>query len=220
MKNKLLSLFLLLSATAFSQVSGYMGKRFTVGYSLSPMVSLPNDEAKVALVHSLGLSYVVGRRHEFVFNTAYSKKKDQPLEGLDHSSFSFSLALKIYSRARITSAPLGRYIRWDVLMNTNKISYPGYSDEMYDYQNNTSSSVLRSGGSVSYKSLGLAYGFGKQRIFFDNLVLDYGLRFGFTFPLAASEIYKNAHEGEIYDQTETFFTPFFNVRLGLGFLAF
>ncbi len=218
MKSKLLPFLLLFSVTAFSQVPGYIGKRFTVGYSISPEVGLLS--LKASLIHSLGLGYVVGKRQELVFNTGYSKNEEQELAGVAHTELSYSLALKLYSRRGLTAAPLGHYIKWEVIMSTNKLLYPVYDDRIYNPQTNTSATVSRSGGAISYKSLGLAYGLGRQRIFFNNLVLEYGMRFGLTFPLQGSVTNKNQHESDIYNDSGATFDPFFNIRLGLGFLAF
>lgn len=212
-----------------------MGKRFTVGYGAQMMIgfhkayanyySEPGEPTTTFnYTHQLGIGYVVGRRLELCASANYFKTKFNTLSyarttpelvtsecGL--SSLSFSFALKHYHRRLANIAPLGAYSKWELLYAVNNVSYPERYN--YDYAKNVA------GGNVGIKSVGVAFSLGRQRIFFDKLVLDYGLRGALCFSVGKPQGLGET-EGDMYSfgTSEMLHHEFFNVYLGLGFLAF
>ncbi len=223
----LLIIFLSGNLFSFSQVPGYMGKRFTIGYSLG----IVPDENHV-LTHTLTLNYAVTKRKELCVGAAYFKTlfvgsfggmSYKTLDDEKLSTIDFSLGLKIFSRKKTAGAPLGMYFKWEALYYINTINYRPYiiSKVIHPYPNALVVETPHQGGSVRFLSIGGAFGIGKQRIFFNKLVLDYGVRAGLVFPINQTAGWESYGYYLYLDAgTKVLLHELITARIGLGFLAF
>ncbi len=238
-----LSLSLLfLSISISAQVTGYMGKRFFVGYSnlFSPTIErLSSDEFQIKrlnISHALDLNYIIQYRMALGFSFSYVKSKidnavvanynlhdyifTDPENNAQSSSLGFSLGIKLFKRSYL--APLGPYVKWEGFILLNSIKYEPYTYPRVSqsYYQTTSETISIGSGELKSKSFGLAFGFGRQRIFYDKLLIDYGIR-------AAIAITVDDYYNKMYSSYETdlspiifnkiFFQQLVNLRLGIGF---
>lgn len=251
MKKIIIFLCLSSSITLSAQVAGYMGKRFTVGYSnlFSPSFgkvytfNLSSDDRVNSLNASqvLDFNYIIHYRKALCFSFSYigSKISNKIVENdYSHnyvftdaknnarsSSLGFSLGVKLFKRSFL--APLGPYVRWDALLLINSIKYKPYTYNSvhYNYANNTSTTETKNIGSGELKStaFGLAFGFGRQRIVKDKILIDIGIRGAIALNINDDFIKTNSnYDNSLYllAFNKIFFQQFINLRLGIGFLAF
>jgi hypothetical protein len=137
------------------------------------------------------------------------------------SIFQYSVGIKTFKRNK--DVPLGFYMKWELVYQKGMIRFDENDVRYWNYNAYGNSSYLpySKEGKVSYKGFGAAYSLGWQRIFFDRLVLDYGVRFALHFPYnrnnngdeLETELFSKTYERILEHQL-------LNVRLGLGFLAF
>ena len=106
----------------------------------------------------------------------------------------------------------------------------------YDYTNfahpdpNTSEAFLKGTlgtGQYSYKNIAFAYTFGKQRVFYDKIILDYGVRFAYSPALNIITLSSgDSNSVSVYNyfkrssNLRIAYEQLFNIHLGIGFLAF
>ena len=250
---KLFFLFLFCSAFAvYSQVPGYMGKRCTFTYSVwaHPAVkefsdifgtNNPNDDLSLNVTQAVELDYIVTKRGALCLGFQYAylgmgyydyeSTVEYVYKGKDRFpatliSRGFSLGYKLFPKARI--APIGTYIKWDIigLFNTLKYSTDGVSQNVFVY------GTGGWGGSTSgYKLIPLAketvransggfsaaFSLGRQRVFAHRIIIDTGVRFAIAI---ASEPIGTGYGGEFRVVDRVFYNQLVNVRLGIGFLPF
>lgn len=249
MKKVIALLFIFYSISLTAQLTGYMGKRFSLGYTnlFSPKIGRAYGyESGLEMKgfnasHILDLNYIVHYRKAMCFSFSYLESKiSNGIVGRDNlryynfsdaehnaksSSLGFSLGIKLFKRSFL--APLGPYVRWDALLLLNTIKYKSYTYRYphYNYYNNTNTTELQSfsGGELKSTAFGLAFGFGRQRVFDDKILVDIGLR-------GAIVISKNNDFNKMYSNYDNalnslafdrvFMQQFINLRLGIGFLAF
>lgn len=240
-------LFIFYSITLSSQVAGYMGKRFSVGYSnlFSPAIgtiynSTVGSQLRIKSLNAsqiLDLNYVFQYRKAICVSVSYIGSKidnasvvndysryyvfSEPENNARLSSLGFSLGIKLFKRSRF--APLGPYVKWEGLMLLNSINYKSYSYTATNYNLNTTETKNYGAGILKSKGFGLAFGFGKQRVFFDKLLIDYGIRGAIV--ISNNDDFnkiQTPYEFELSNKffDKVFYQQFINLRLGIGFLAF
>jgi len=130
-------MFICLPSIISAQVPGYMGKRFSVGYSnlfspdITNLLSADNVKAgRLNISHSLDLNYVFNYRKALCLSVSYIEKKGDYTHSSNYryynpedytfnnreeklSSIGISLGLKLFKRSRL--APLGPYVKWEAL---------------------------------------------------------------------------------------------------------
>ena len=253
MKNKIIILLLLVSSTAFSQVPGYMGKHFVIGYDnyFLPAIWGPGkNEANPNSIfspgfnstHCVNIDITVKNRLNICFsaqhlNTGIAYKKDKyayPNSSTftgdfatpaQLSSNNLGFGIKVFRRGSI--APVGKYKKIELLLFFEKVKYQNTKFSTYDYSYGNETAVTLGPGEYNYKNFALAVTFGKQQIFYDKIVLDYGIRIAYTpafniiTVVSASD---NANTAEVSFKQDARFRLFrqqlFNFHIGIGFLAF
>lgn len=276
MKKSILPLFLMITAGITAQVSGYMGKRVSLGYSnyLAPRLPILGvmeeigigDDYKITTTrwlnstHCLDVDYVVASNASLCVSTQFSKMdfyeygtefyieendkgtssyynisyKPGDKSNMDLKTLNFSLGFKFF-RSRYMN-PFGKYRKIELILARSKV----IMDEDAFYYESGSQSPYYTGTKydlprtkISYKSFVFAYTVGKQRILFNKLVLDYGVRFGINY----NYVFNHASIiGMIKDDTSDelsieqrlkeaanyrlFGSQLLNAHVGLRFLAF
>ena len=148
----------------------------------------------------------------------------------------FSLYWKFFGKKYI--APWGNYHRIDLVLmkyklKDNFIQGASYTVQDYYYYQATGNSEYKNrvvqlpvpaSDSRSYSSFMFAYGIGKQRILFDNVIIDLGAQLGLMFGAAGannrihygtgSETFKANMQKRINNAS------WFNINLGIGYLAY
>jgi hypothetical protein len=251
---KIIVLLSIVSLTAYSQVTGYLGKRFTVGYSVTTFPALgampSSDEGELELkwkaIHCGNIEYIVGKRSALIVGMQYSKYATR-LNGIyvnGYNSTTLNYDPVPYSPAIISStglnlsykffgkrflAPVGKYMKIDFLYLHNKVTLPEKAFSYTDYSGSNAIKKNMNYGSKEYifNAIVLAATFGKQRIFFDVLAVDYGIRIGFTpQALASIDLFESNNSVSLENKIKTknmertFAYQVFNVHIGIGFLAF
>ncbi len=216
----LLFIFLLISKLSQSQTAGYMGKHCIL--ECSGILS-PNRHP---VSPAFSVNYIVTKRKELCFGTNYFKStfnnSNYPMSRKSELSWvNFSLGLKLFGR-RKAWAPIGGYLKWEVLYYLNTIHYyPFETTSSVSYYHYLNSQLAHQGGSVKYPVIGGAFGIGRQRVFFDRMIVDYGLRICLAVPFykskGGSDVPQSIYEGasDLLFERESIM-----LHVGLGFLAF
>ncbi|MSQ79065.1 MAG: hypothetical protein EXR21_05225 [Flavobacteriaceae bacterium] len=191
---------LFISGNAFSQVAGYMGQRLsaTVDVYVSPYIKsflsensdlfkplYPGSEhtESANVKWGGGVQYCLNRTTQVGFNVgmynsqlAYAKDTNYSLLGSFVSSYpkqfqfrstSFVASITKFMTKNDEIAPVGRYVRYSLGYN-----HFSYFDMMGDKLHETN-------GDRSQAPKGWVGGlaFGKQRVYFDQLLVDFGIEF-------------------------------------------
>lgn len=232
----LLIFFITLSSFDFyGQVPGYMGKRFTVGYSnmLCPNFfgfALNYSPDKAIFTHSFNINYIISKQREICLSAKYFNRKiNHP--SIDPSDYNnkipdfeklsvieFSLGFKRFNKSKF--APLGAYSKWEGQFFNCKMNYKDYLGNNFDPSSSDPTLVLKEGGSFNLKGIGVSYSRGRQRVFSHKFVVDYGIR-GTLMVITTSDASENYEENLSSDVSSTLnLNPIFNVYIGIGLLAF
>lgn len=167
----------------------------------------------------LGLNFEDNYSNTYSYSGSKAFPAYQNLKGL-------SLGYKFFSRNKI--APLGTYLKLEGIFVYNTLKY--YTDGAYEMAQEsyfdgwgTSYRYVKKplnlkDGKVDSFGGGLSMALGRQRIFNDILVLDFGVRFAMV--LAPDGYSNSGYVNEFHTFSRTFFNQFINFRLGIGFLAF
>jgi len=204
LKCKLSIFILLLFSVSFAQVPGYLGKKFIIstGNSFSPSLIDPASSKtfngagffgipSLNSTYIFTIDYAISRKFNLCLSVNYLKTGVE-YEGvygnvlgsalytgslstpIQLTSYGASIAFKVFSRGFV--APVGRYKKFDC-----GISFASgkYNNSMFI---SSDDGTPVGGGSGDYKAVGVTFGLtvGRQRIFFDKLTVDYGLRFALT----------------------------------------
>ena len=230
----ILSCFVFISIEA--QVPGYMGKRITIGYStlLHPNAFsiIYNPDLKYSqpvFTHAFYLNAIVGKHRELSFAFRYSNRKvdnsyflryeDSVVPEFERFAlFEYSLSIKRFSKARF--APVGIYAKWELFYLTGQINYNAYQARGYDQVTQDYRRISYSGGKMGFVGFGGAYSLGKQRIFADKFVVDYGFRPSFMFIRSLDQSTTYEEHLTSYSSGRLNGLPIMQVYAGIGFLAF
>lgn len=179
---------------ARAQVPGFLGKTFTltagnhVGYSLGAPAKVGSTNAGIDKRFFLGADYVVGRKWTMGIeyqrlNTALLLSFDNTVENATRAE-EYTYALKAntfkFSFTRFGSksnfiAPVGRYFTVGLLM----INYTISDEKGYMF---TAGRDLFEGHNI-----GVSFDVGKRRVFYKQLVVDYGIQAALVLPKGGSE---------------------------------
>lgn len=144
-------------------------------------------------------------------------------------SLNFSLGFKFFRTGYI--APVGAYTKVELILFMNHVTY----DPKAFYANTARYEEERiktnvGPGTYNFKSLAIAATFGRQRILFDRLVLDAGIRLAVSPNMVlnyiTADIFGESNTVTMEEQirlnsnTRLFTAQIFNFHLGIGFLAF
>lgn len=251
MKFKFTLVVLLFSLLANAQVPGYMGKRCSIAYNLWVHPSIgggesdffgsgnPNDGLSLNTTHALELNYIVGQRTALSFTFQYAHLglglSDNGYYGGQGSyqyrgpknyaavliEKGFSIGYKLFSRGKI--APVGSYIKWDLMGLFNTIKFE--TKDVYQYTNlNTGPyqygyvPLALSIKKASAFGGGIALSLGRQRVFFNKLITDVGFRF--CLAVAGDPYVGNYYQDKYLISWRVFYNQAINFKIGIGFLAF
>lgn len=267
MRYRFLILFLVPSLISVGQVPGYMGKRFSVGYSnyfmmagIGPTANSTSAMGDPGLntTHCVNFEYTIKNRTNFCLSIqksktgmdpgdiyvqeyigtnsySYNLKYDvKPYKPMQISSFNIGLGFKFFQSG--TLAPIGKYKTLELLMLFNHLEYKKNGFVYYDSYTNQYVSKQIGRGDYNFNTIAISYTMGRSRVFFDRLVLDYGLRLGFVpagvlavvnadgdfFAETSSNSYYTFNERDFRNHTNMrlFRYQIVNIHLGLSFLAF
>jgi hypothetical protein len=208
-----------------------MGKRALVQFNLrvspallnpAPPLSFTGDLGIVNVLKSFQLEYVLTRKLSagLSYNT-YNSKVDwvgrisetdnMSLRG-DVTGASYGINLKIYGQ---NVAPLGSYIMTEFL----------YMPYTFTKANNSySSSDMIAVNENGYTTYGLVFQMGNQRIFFNRIVTNFGVSFGYVFKTLSNIIsddnLTNDNATFIISNNRLLGMSIFNLNLGIGLLIF
>lgn len=199
-KFSFLLIIFLITTVAYSQTPGYMGKRFALSYGFyfSPAIVGANAQGKTMLgrdnsksesgsfafntLHQLGIEYVLKNRVSVGFATTYyrtmydnSYKLDYnniPTGNYDITGMNYALYFKFYRKTAL--APYGKYFMIGATLNTTKSTYnPAYMKTQiqspYPFENDFGYTTQK------YKMPDLVIGWGKNRILYNRVIIDYGI---------------------------------------------
>ena len=254
MRYKLLLPALLFSFIITAQTPGYMGKHCTLGYSLNIFPSAVGASKKstdpgLNTTHCFNFEYVIKNRTIFCMSVQ-TLKTGMAYDGeINTSSGSYEYAPKPYIPMQLhstnvvfgfkffkkgTFAPVGKYRKLELSLLFSRLTYGNRSFKFYDYYASSSDYVKIGTGDYRYNTFSINYTIGRQRVFFDRLVLDYGIQFS-AFP----GIVVGAVLGDVLDFNSSAYETtnlsdrfknqsnvrllthqLVNFHLGLGFLAF
>ena len=268
-KYNLIFIFVALFANSFAQVSGYMGKRFVVGYSSylmfgpkgpGPISAAPRHlfSSTINNTHCLNFDYAIKQRINVCLSVQYFKTGiayDKGKEGffvsesgtgeycypdrvayrgnfgvpIQLSSVNIGLGYKLFHRGCI--APIGGYQKFEFLLLFEKVKYDNKKFMMADPDNynNPDIPIAAYGlGEYNYRNVALTYTVGKQRVFFNCITVDYGLRMGITPAGIGAVVFDDLISGidtiegryRKDSRKRVFRHQLINFHLGIGFLAF
>jgi hypothetical protein len=212
---------LFLSISSIAQVPGYLGKRFSVGYSnyffprltlISPSLNLV-DEDKVSTkkkfnsTHCLDLDYVLTPWVSICLGGQFSKMEmvkqaskfyvervgdvhylPSSHQEMQLNTTNLSLAFKFFKERYMN--PFGKYRKLEIMIMMNKLKMDenGFFAEMNTQKGLELAPYAVAGDTYKFKSLILAYTIGRQRILFDKLMLDWGIRFGVNYSYISKSV--------------------------------
>lgn len=231
-KKQLLLLFsFLLVMNSFAQVPGYMGKRVTIGYSASlcpNLLNISSGSHTPVLSHSFNINYIFTKQREICFSLKYCNREIINRDYIYHaylisdeyeklSSLEYALGFKRFNRSKF--APIGAYSKWEGLYVAGWMNYAAYGSTQLNYAG-VSTNISNNGGTIQINSFGGAYTRGRQRIFKDKLVVDFGVRIAVIHVI--QDVYPNNYESNRAQDVWTTlnFNPILNGFIGIGFLAF
>ena len=109
------------------------------------------------------------------------------------SSVGIGLGLKSFKRSNL--APYGPYVKWEGIMFLNTVKYNNKGYGTRDQFGNINPVAKLGSGKASFQAFAIGYSWGRQRIYYDKLVLDRGVRILFV-PAGFVEI-NNEHNGSL-----------------------
>ncbi len=210
MKRKILTLLLLsiIFCTSMAQIPGYMGKRFSVGYSnyFFPAVIGPklnatskSDGMGFNTTHCFNLEYTIKARTNFCIsyqlqnlgiktNRYYYQTIN---DGFSTATVTYEYAPKPYSNMKLKTNSIGlgfKFYSKGTLAPVGKykkiellllFSNLTYPKNSF-YTDYYSQPTYTSigNGNYNFSTFAITYTMGKSRVLFDKIVLDYGLRIG------------------------------------------
>ena len=181
--------------------------------------------------HSLNLEYVYHNRKMICFVGQYSRT------GIDYanmpgrftgdrhkpavlSSLGIGLGFKLFKRENL--APYGPYVKWEFMFFSNSIDYDNEnwvkSDPFPPYNN---VKVKQGTGNVTFEAIGIGFSFGRQRIFFDKLIVDRGLKFMVLPTIVGSSSTTSSVSAAMEEEgiRRLFLHQLINFHIGIGFPA-
>lgn len=235
-------------ASASAQAPGYMGKRGTVSVQNAVFPALvgpvkPGNDNIINFNYRYGLAldYVTGRRTSFIFGIDFYKTYEQFTQRIqlqqqnyyNYTSYfpedafgeikgrDFTLAYKGFFNDYL--APYGKFIRIGLCIANYTVKYDPL-DFVYSDGSNTYVPQLGT-GEDTFSNVIFKLGLGKQRVYWDKLVVNTEFELGFG-PGSITSISEDFDSNRIADyirneaNARVMRHHAFNVNLGFGFLAF
>jgi hypothetical protein len=237
-----------------AQAPGYQGKKLVVYYNnyFSPALLRPNPSGETGLFklnarHSLSADYATSRRGalglsmQFYRTMAtfedYSMSYSDPYYGgygfyqpeghADISGTNIGIYFKSFFKSYI--APHGKYMKAGLMYHGIKAKYDedDFALKEFDYNQNREVVLYTptlGTGKNSYSAISMSWGAGKQRIYFDKLVMDMGAELGWVFGanniLDGQYTTSNTAVIEKGSKKRVGGMHLLNFTLGLGYLAY
>ena len=237
MKKYLFLVLLALPVLLKAQVPGYFGKRFivTVGSSfalnLKPLYLLDNPNSTYlgpVVTQAFNLEYAISDNRMLCGSFRYLTRKIEN-EYYPNNNFNFvtsgfekfhllnySVGIKRFSKRAI--APVGYYIKWEGYYISGWMDYKPYSLPNPVYS--SYEWIQYDSGRLNFFGTGGACSVGKQRIFKDKFVLDYGVRTTLMAVFYKSKSF-NIYEKQLASRaSDASFFSLINLNVNIGFLAF
>lgn len=207
MKIRLTLFCLAFSVIAAAQVPGYMGKRFSIGYSLNAGPSLwgpsagnnEDGELGINLLHSVNLEYGIRNRTNFCasvqfFKTGLSNDATFTAPSYDpQSSYSENVQTdykdpdKLPMQLHTTNISLGlKFFKRGFLAPVGKytkldltifLNNVTYDKNSFYYDGTTKVTQPIGTGTFKSTSFAIGYSLGRQHVYFNCLIVDTGVRF-------------------------------------------
>lgn len=226
MKHRITIAAIFLTQLMYAQVPGYMGKRFSLGYSnnffIAGLGPTATQYTGINTVHSFNAEYSIKNRTNFCLSFQVSKtgmamdrEFYQYMSGSNYSvsyyykpspdvpmllqTKSLGIGFKFFAQG--TLAPLGKYRKLELLLMFTHLTYPdnSFSVSQYDgYTTQTGRTSLGS-GDYNFKTFAINYTIGRQRVLLNCLVLDYGVQFG----LMPAGLYAYTDGDEVFSETSS-----------------
>lgn len=253
MKPKIIIFLILVSSNVFSQVPGYMGKHFVVAYEnyffpafYGPGKNYANPGPSFSpgfnTTHCLNFDYTVKQRLNICFSLqhlrtgiAYKREDMYSYYPANYtgnystpaqlSSTNIGIGIKLFRRGSI--APVGKYQKFELLLFFENVKYNNtkfsVDDRSYPYDNVP---TTYGSGNYNYRNFALTYSLGKQHIYYDKFVVDFGIRAAITPVVIPTGmiLVDNVRGPEDRFKVDSRFRIFrqqlFNFHIGIGFLAF
>jgi len=236
-KRILLSFFVFSTLFVSAQPPGYMGKRVSLVYQnfIFPSLTPNSSRSSVNISHNAELNCVTGKRSALCFtflyvpikvkNSTYSYSQLINSTGnkdyFNLNSFAYALGLKLFF-SRNKFAPLGGYVKWELEYSRAILNIDEYS-VLSSSHPSSFSEIKYPAHKMVVQGGGPAISFGKQRIFFNKLIVDYGVRAAIivawnTDGFINNTSYENSFDTKVSNIVLT--QQLINARIGIGFLAF
>jgi hypothetical protein len=187
--------------------------------------------------HAFELDCLYHKRKAICFNFQYGKTGiDYPLANVQYDGslktpaivqvMGIGIGIKSFKRENI--APYGPYVKWEAMMLLNKITYNNTNWSIPDPMNaNERLKVNQGKGKILFNVFAIGFSWGKQRIFFDKLVLDRGVKLGVVpkalWIIQDEQSQANGNAVKLFEEAgiqRIFARQLINFHLGIGFLAF
>jgi hypothetical protein len=197
---------------------GYQGKKLSIQGSMYFMPALVNASysQKAGLLtfnttSDASVDYVVGKRNSLGVSYRHARTSNilaQDKEGVSPDKVftnSVGIHYRLYRREFGNIAPLGRYMQMGAGMMFNKV-------------------IEESGKTTPFNMYSFRFGLGRNRIFFDRLIVSYGWEFAYSFPSFSVEgvqgaTYYYKDEAPSMAQYRLLRHSMLNLKVGIGFLA-
>lgn len=181
-----------------------------------------------------GIAYDRGAHEKTIYGSTY---RDYPYsDGVKYggkftkpallTSVNIGLGVKFFKTGFI--APVGRYRKLEFLFLFEKVKYDyQHFKKAVDSDPINDTPYTLGAGEYNYKNVAFAYTIGKQRILYDKIVLDYGLRFAWSPALNIISLtggFDDSPTVEVYYRRQANLRiareQMVNFHIGIGFLAF
>lgn len=213
-------------------VFNVVGLNATHGVNIDYVIRHSTVFCVSAQVMKTGLAYKNGYKVEIdpygLNDVSYKPSDDLPME---LKVINFTAGFKFF---RGYLAPYGKYVKVDLQYFREKVTF---NERAFSLTRLNNDKYIPPAGPYNFQTVGVALSMGKQRIFFDRLVVDMGLRIGIIpgafFKLIEAdeitEIFSSKLEKE-HDQLDYQIkqqsilrlqgSQLINFHIGVGFLAF
>ncbi len=192
------------------------------------------------VTHELSIDYVLNSRAVFCFSPQYFRtglsynkyigenqyyyynpSDDRPIR---LQCINLEAGIKLFNRRNM--APLGWYSKMEMIVFFDKLSLDKdalYKTPDHHFSVTPSEKYAQAKSTYNFKSMGFVYTVGKQRIFFNKMIVDMGLRFALVPSFLFKKIaYFSDIESELSTRADARIFPaqLVNFHIGIGFLAF
>jgi len=232
-------------------VPGYMGRRLSAAYSTDLMFAVSPTAAShdggLNHSHNFDLEYSIRNRTNLCIGLHHFRTGISTPSGFDYQahrptyipsgkepmtlrSNGIELGFRFFQKGQF--APIGKYRKPGIVLYFNKTEYDRNAFRYID-DNGKQASLTIGSGEVKSMDFGIFYELGRQRVLADRVVLNGGVRFGFTGKAFFGNFFSflfdsysysefTSFESVLSDRVEerTFTHELVNVHIGIAFLAY